>query len=138
MGRGAREWVGDRGRSGTLGDSRGLPRQSLLEARGAGSKAEERDGDCQVRALVAAVWEGGPATRASFSEVRDSLLLSEAARPDSWTRREPGAAGLLSEWPGRNSSYLLTAALRLCASRGRCSASSCVEEESKKIRKTAN
>lgn len=88
-GRGARVWVGDRGRSGTLGDSRGLPGQRLLEARGAGSEAEGRDGDCQVPARVAAVSRGGPATGASFPEHRDSLLLSGVG-PEG----KPGAAGL--------------------------------------------
>lgn len=83
-------WVGGaRGHLGTRGDSRGLPGQRLLEARGAGSGAEGRDGDCQVREPVAAVSQGGPATGASFLERRDSLLRSGAG-PEG----EPGAAGL--------------------------------------------
>lgn len=61
----------------------------MLEARGAGSGAEGRDGDCQVREPVAVVSQGGPATGASFPERRDSLLRSGAG-PEG----EPGAAGL--------------------------------------------
>lgn len=59
---------------GTLGDTWGLsgtPGQILLEARGAGSKVEGRDGDCQVRARVAASDKGRPAIGASFPERRD-------------------------------------------------------------------